>query len=126
MFHLTQIPQPLHKEFVVVVSGLNLSNLLAFHEQLPPHLILKVRRVGNHRRILIDNNDIDSHLYVDHGEPWLYSSVNEGETISYAFDEMDLRGHANLIFDYPPSGSDVEVIVHEMQGDLTGLILFHL
>ena len=82
----------------------------------------ETRRVGNHRRILIDNNDIDSHLYVDHGEPWLYSSVNEGETISYAFDEMDLRGHANLIFDYPPSGSDVEVIVHEMQGDLTGLI----
>ena len=79
-------------------------------------------RVGNHRRILIDNNDIDAHLYVNHGEPWLYSSVNEGETTSYAFDEMDVRGHANLIFDYPPSGAEVEVIVHEMQGDLTGLI----
>ena len=79
-------------------------------------------RVGNHRRIEIDNNDIDEHLYVDHGEPWLYSSLNEGDTESYTFDEMDLRGHANLIIDYPGAQDPVEVIVHEMQGDLTGLI----
>lgn len=82
----------------------------------------ETNRVGNHRRILIDNNHTDKHLYVNHGEPWLYSSVNEGATTNYAFDEMDLRGHANVIFDYPPSGEGVEVIVHEMQGDLTGLI----
>jgi hypothetical protein len=56
------------------------------------------------------------------GEPWLYTSLNEGETKSYTFDELDLRGHSNLIIDYPDVGIPVEVIVHEMQGDLTGLI----
>jgi hypothetical protein len=50
-------------------------------------------RVGNHRRMEIDNNDIDAHLYENHGEPWLYTSLNEGETKSYTFDELDLRGH---------------------------------
>jgi hypothetical protein len=43
-------------------------------------------RVGNHRRMEIDNNDIDAHLYENHGEPWLYTSLNEGETKSYTFD----------------------------------------
>ena len=79
-----------------------------------------------HRRLEIDNDDIDKELYIDHKEPWLYTVLDEGAKKSYEFDEVDLREHANLLIDYPDgSESDtvaVTVYIHLLLGDRTGVV----
>ena len=81
---------------------------------------------AEHRRLEVDNNDIDKELYLGHKEPWLYTMLDEGSTESYEFDEAELKGHANLLIEYP-DGSDskdvaVTVMIHVFHGDRTGVV----
>ena len=79
-----------------------------------------------HSRLEVDNDDIDQDLYVGHKEPWLYTMLDEGSKEFYEFDEAELRGHANLMIEYPDgSGSNdvaVTVQIHLFQGDRTGVV----
>ena len=79
-------------------------------------------KVAAFRRLIINNMDIDDHLYVDHGIPWLYTMVGEDAKEYYEFDEMDLQGHANLQFDYPTHSPNVTIVAHKFVGDITGLL----
>jgi hypothetical protein len=54
-----------------------------------------------YRRLEIDNEDGDAHLYVGHREPWLYTVIQEGDKDWYDFDEGLLTRHSNLMIDYP-------------------------
>ena len=82
--------------------------------------------VAMHRRLEVDNEDIDKHLYVNHGEPWLYTMIDEGSKIEYEFDEAELKRHANLLIEYPDGSEELSVAVtvkiHVFHGDRTGLI----
>ena len=80
---------------------------------------------ATHRRLEVDNHDIDKHLYVNHREPWLYTSLFE-EEIHYEFDELELKGHANVWVEYPTDIEDniewkVVVKIHKFHGDRTGV-----
>ncbi|WAR26297.1 TENX-like protein [Mya arenaria] len=81
-----------------------------------------------HRRLEIDNDDNDHHLYVDHTEPWLYTMLYEEDQQEYEFDETMLEGHSNLLIAYPDgttpgTGSwTVEVKIHLFHGDRTGVV----
>ena len=82
--------------------------------------------VAEHRRLEVDNEDIDKHLYVGHAEPWLYTMLDEGTDEEYEFDEAELKRHANLLIEYP-DGSDskdvaVTVKIHVFHGDRTGVV----
>ena len=81
---------------------------------------------SENRKLVINNEDIDKHLYVNHNEPWLYTMLDENAAQSYAFDEAHLSGHANLMIAYP-AGSDgltvaVSVHIHLFLGDRTGVV----
>lgn len=81
---------------------------------------------ATHRRLEVNNNDIDQHLYVNHREPWLYTLLFENDQREYEFDEAMLEGHSNLMIEYPTgteTESDwaVEVKVHLFHGDGTGV-----
>lgn len=82
--------------------------------------------VATHRRLEVNNEDIDKHLYVGHAEPWLYTMLFEGAQEEYEFDEAMLEGHSNLMIEYPtgaPStGWTVEVKIHLFHGDRTGVV----
>ena len=78
--------------------------------------------VATHRRLEIDNEDLDKHLYQKHAEPWLYSVIQEGEKDWYDFDEGLLTRHSNLMIDYPTGKSQVAVAIHKFYGDRTGLV----
>lgn len=79
--------------------------------------------VAQHKRLEIDNIDLDSHLYEDHGEPWIYTSIYEEGHDEYEFDEVLLHKHANAKIDYPPHTNNVTVKMHLFEGDRTGLVL---
>ena len=86
---------------------------------------LKYETTATHKRLEIDNEHIDKHLYEDHAEPWLYTVLSENQDV-YEFDEIDLTRHANLQIDYP-ADSDftnpaVIVYFHLFYGDRTGLL----
>lgn len=83
--------------------------------------------VAAHRRLEINNEDIDKHLYVGHAEPWLYTMLFEGAEAEYEFDEAMLEGHSNLMIEYPTgsvpgTGWAVEVKIHLFHGDRTGVV----
>lgn len=80
-----------------------------------------------HRRLEINNEDLDSHLYVNHREPWLYTVLFEETDTEYEFDEAMLEGHSNLLIEYPTGTSPslryaVEVKIHKFHGDRTGMV----
>ena len=82
---------------------------------------------ATHRRIEINNNDNDKHLYINHKEPWLYTVLYEGKQTEYAFDETLLEGHSNLLIEYPLGtvGKDdvaAKVWIHLFYGDNTGVV----
>ncbi|KAL4230250.1 hypothetical protein ACF0H5_010636 [Mactra antiquata] len=77
---------------------------------------------AQHRRIEINNDHIDKHLYVNHKEPWLYTVLFENTDTEYEFDEAVLEGHSNLLIEYPTgtvggTGWAVEVKIHLFHGD---------
>ena len=78
--------------------------------------------VAQHRRIEVDNEDLDAAMYAGHVEPWLYTMLNEGETDYYEFNEGLLTRHANLFIDYPDGGDHVTVKIDKFYGDRTGLV----
>ena len=83
--------------------------------------------IAAHRRIEINNEDIDKHLYVGHAEPWLYTMLFEGSQEEYEFDEAMLEGHSNLMIEYPTgsnpgTGWAVVVKIHLFHGDRTGVV----
>ena len=84
--------------------------------------------VATHRRLEVNNDDLDSHLYQNHAEPWLYTLLDEGAQTKYEFDEAMLEGHSNLMIEYPDgttpgTGSwTVEVTIHLFHGDMTGVV----
>lgn len=87
----------------------------------------KTIMTAQHRRIEINNDDIDSHLYVDHKEPWLYTMLFEESDKEYEFDEAVLEGHSNLLIEYPTgtvggTGWAVEVKINLFHGDMTGVV----
>ena len=75
-----------------------------------------------HRRIEIDNENIDAHFYTDHAEPWLYTTLNEGDKTMYIFDEALLTRHGNMLIDYPDESFQVAVKIQKFLGDRTGLV----
>lgn len=77
---------------------------------------------ATHRRLEINNNDLDFYLYRNHGVPWLYSVLNEGDSDHYEFDEAMLSGHSNMLLDYPTGKDSVTVVIHKFLGDRTGLV----
>ena len=124
-----------------VVGGLGTGNLpsgaagtvyLQENERGPQYAEVKYNPDGTttmtaeHRRLEVDNDDIDSHLYVGHSEPWLYTMLDEGSKEEYEFDEAELRGHANLMIEYPDGSESEDVAVtvkiHLFQGDRTGVV----
>ncbi|MEW8547022.1 MAG: hypothetical protein AB2693_26200, partial [Candidatus Thiodiazotropha sp.] len=81
---------------------------------------------AQHSRLEVDNDDIDKELYVGHKEPWLYTMLDEGSDTFYEFDEAELKGHSNLMIEYP-DGSDSESVavtvqIHLFHGDRTGVV----
>lgn len=83
--------------------------------------------VAQHRQLVIDNHHIDKEIYVNHKEPWLYTYVYEGREDNYVFEEVDMRGHSNLMIAYPNDNlgkkvNHVNVTVHRFLGDRTGLL----
>lgn len=95
----------------------------------PQYADIKYDKTGNttytvatHRRLEIDNEDLDAELYAGHAEPWLYSVIQEGTKDWYDFDETLLARHSNLMIDYPISKDEVSVAIHKFYGDQTGLV----
>ena len=78
--------------------------------------------VATHRRLEIDNENLDVDLYANHAEPWLYTVIQEGGKDWYDFDEGLLTRHSNLMIDYPTGKSEVAVAIHKFYGDRTGLV----
>ena len=77
---------------------------------------------AQHRRLEIDNEDIDAELYTDHTELWLYTTLSEGDKTLYVFDETFLTRHGNMLIDYPDGSFQVVVMIHKFLGDRTGLV----
>ena len=95
----------------------------------PQYADIKYNKEGNttytvatHRRLEIDNEDLDRELYVNHAEPWLYTVIQEGTKDWYDFDEALLTRHSNLMIDYPVGKTEVAVAIHKFYGDRTGLV----
>ena len=78
--------------------------------------------VAQHRRLEVDNEDLDADLYVDHAEPWLYTVISEGAEDEYEFDEALLHRHANMLIGYPTNSDHVTIWIHKFYGDRTGMV----
>ena len=81
-------------------------------------------RTAQHKRIEVDNHDLDADVYADHTEPWVYTSLYEESHDSYEFDEALMHRHANVRIDYPDEDDSnaVNVTIHLFEGDRTGLL----
>lgn len=79
-------------------------------------------KVSQSKTLIIDNNNLDIHLYADHAEPWLYTDVYEGDHVNYTFDVAILNGHANMKIGYPDHTHEVSVWIHWFEGDRTGMV----
>lgn len=84
----------------------------------------KTFNIATHKRLEVNNDNIDSHLYTNHAIPWLYTVIKEGGQDVYEFDELVMSGHSNLKLAYPDNKNHVNVSIHKFLGDRTGL--FHL
>ena len=80
--------------------------------------------IATHRRLEVNNDNVDAHLYANHATPWLYTVIKEGTQDVYEFDEAVMSGHSNLKLAYPDNKNHVHVSIHKFLGDRTGS--FHL